>query len=622
MLRFGDFRQVSDTCKTIANERDRDMRRTEYMSELRQDFRFGVRQLVKNPGFTLVAVVTLALGIGATTAIFSAVRAVVLRPFAYANPDRVMLVAERWHDLNGNVSVGNYIDWRAQSRSFDQMAGVQYASFNVSDGDVPERVFGARVTWNFFPAFGVRPELGRTFTADEDQPGHEQVVVLSHRFWQQRFGGATRTLGQTIRVNNRPYAVIGVMPPEFDPAAAEEQMWVPAAYTPERMRMHDEHYLDVFGLLKANVPPRQAQLELDGIARTLAERFPREDGDRGIRITPLSEIVIGNFRQRLFVILGAVAFVLLIACGNVANLLLARGAAREKEMAIRTAIGAGRGRIVRQLLTESVVLALAGAVAGLGLAWAAIRLLVAMAPPGIPRIEQTHIDVTVLLFALAASIVSAMAFGLAPALRAGRQDLQSVIKEGGRTFGAGTRDRLRTALIVAEVALALTLLMGAGLLVRSALYLQRVDPGFNPSGLISARVALPSQAYGQGAEQTARTFEQIVERLRQTPGVRSAALTSQAPDGSGRKLERPAARGQGRRSEELHRRAPPHRHTGLLRGDGNTAREGSRLRRARRPEHSAGDDRQRSTGESRVAESGPDRQTALVLRRLAGPIRS
>jgi putative ABC transport system permease protein len=531
--RFGDFSGVGDACKTIANERDRDMRRTEYLSELSQDFRFAVRQLLKAPGFTFVAVATLALGIGATTAIFSAVRAVVLRPFAYAHPDRVVLVAETWRDRTTNSAVANYVDWQAQSRSFEQMAGVQYASFNVSDGGAPDRVAGARVTWNFFPVFGVLPERGRTFTADEDQPGHEQVVVLSHQLWQQRFAGSAGILGQTTRLDGRPFTIIGVMPPDFDPVTAKEQMWVPAAFTPERKQMRDEHYLDVYGLLKTSVTPQQAQRELDGIARTLKERFPRDNGERGVRVAPLSDFVIGNFRQRLFVTFGAVAFVLLIACGNVANLLLARGAARAKEMAIRAAIGAGRDRIIRQLLTESVALALAGSVAGLGVAWASIRMLVAVAPPGIPRLDETRIDATVLLFTLVAAMVSAVAFGMAPALRAGRQDLQSIMKEGGRSFAAGTRDRLRTALIVAEVALALTLLVAAGLLVRSALYLQRVDPGFNPGGLISARVALPGQAYRQGANQSAQTFMQIAERLRHVPGVRSAALTSQAPMGPG-----------------------------------------------------------------------------------------
>jgi predicted permease len=531
--RFGDLGGVGDTCKSIATERDRDVRRTEYLSELRQDFRFAVRQLLKAPGFTLVAVATLALGIGATTAIFSAVRAVVLRPFAYAHPDRVVLVAETWRDRISNAAVGNYIDWQAQSKSFEQMAGVQYASFNVTEDGAPDRVPGARVTWNFFPVFGVSPERGRAFTADEDQPGHDQVVVLSHQLWQQRFAGSADILGRAMRVDGRQFTIIGVMPPGFDPVTAREQMWVPAAFTPERRAMRDEHYLDVYGLLKPNATPQQAQRELDGIARTLRARFPRDNGERGVRVTPLSDFVIGNFRQRLFVTFGAVALVLLIACGNVANLLLARGAARAKEMAIRIAIGAGRGRIIRQLLTESVALALAGSLAGLGVAWAAVRMLVAIAPPGIPRLDETRIDATVLLFTLVAAMMSAIAFGMAPALRAGRQDLQSIMKEGGRSFAAGTRDRLRTVLIVAEVALALTLLVAAGLLVRSALYLQRVDPGFNPGGLITARVALPGQAYRQGADQSAQTFMQIAERLRHIPGVRRAALTSQAPMGPG-----------------------------------------------------------------------------------------
>jgi putative ABC transport system permease protein len=534
IARFQDYRLVSDTCKSIAEHRDRDMRRTEYLSELRQDMHFAARQLVRRPSFTAIAVLTLALGIGATTAIFSAVRAVVLRPFAYANPDRVMLVGEAWGQVPiANVSVGNYIDWLAQSKSFTNLGAIQYASFNLNNGTSPERVFGGYATASFFPVFGVRPILGRTFTAQEDTPGQDGVVILNQTLWQRQFSGDSTVLGRTLRVDGRPRTIIGVMPASFDPALAQEQLWLPAAYLPERRAMHDEHYLNVFGLLRPDLSLAQAQGELDRIAKVQQERFPRDNAGRTIRALNLQGFIVGNFRERLFVTLGAVALVLLIACGNVANLLLARGAARSKEIAIRTAMGAGHGRIVRQLLTESMMLGLAGAVVGLAAAAALVRVLVAIAPPGIPRIEQTRIDGWVLLFTLAAAIVSAIVFGLVPALRAGRQDLQPILKEGGRDSQVGARDYVRTGLIAVEVALSLTLLVGAGLLIRSAIYLQGVDPGFNAKGLLMGRVGLPARAYAQGAEETTMTFERMLENVRQNPAVRTAALTSQAPLGPG-----------------------------------------------------------------------------------------
>jgi predicted permease len=324
--------------------------------------------------------------------------------------------------------------------------------------------------------------------------------------------------------------VIGVMPSNFDPSASGEELWVPIAFTPERRAEHDEHYLLVTALLKPGVSLAQAQAEMEPIARRIGELFP--DAVRGgVHVASLSEVLIGDFRQRLLILLGAVGFVLLIACGNVANLLLARGAARAKEIAIRAAIGAGRGRIVRQLLTESAVLALVSAAVGLALAYGAIRVLVAAAPDGIPRLGETRIDGVVLLFALGLATLSSVVFGLVPALRAARQDLQVTLRDGGRGMGTA-RDTVRTGLIVSEVALALTLLVGAGLLIRSAMHLQSVAPGFDTTGVLTARLALPQATYGEPAH-VARTFKSIVEQLRQAPGVRAAAVVSQAPMGPG-----------------------------------------------------------------------------------------
>ncbi|MEJ7810103.1 MAG: ABC transporter permease [Gemmatimonadaceae bacterium] len=529
--RFGDVNAVNATCRSIGTEREREMQRTEFFAELRQDIAYAVRHLIKSPGFTLVAILTLALGIGATTAIFSAVRSVVLRSFPWAEPERVMAVMERWNDRDGNVSAGNFVDWREASTSFSALAAEQFSSFNIAEGDQAERVSGGRVTQDFFAVYGARPLLGRFFLPEEDQPGREHVAVLSEGMWRRRFAGERGILGRVLRLSGREYQVVGVAPASFDPTASAEELWVPAAFTPERRAQHDEHYLFVTGLLKPGVARERAQSEMDGIMRGLAERYPKDDRGRGVRVAWLPEILIGDLRQRLFIMLGAVTFVLLIACGNVANLLLARGAARQKEIAIRAALGAGRGRIMRQLLTESAVLALVAAAIGLGLAHAGIKLLVANAPEGIPRLEQTRIDGVVLAFAVAAALASSLIFGLAPALRAARQNLQGTLKEGGRGMGTA-RDRIRSSLIVAEVALALTLLVGAGLLIRSALYLQSVRPGFDPSGILTARLALP-QAEFKDPPQVIRAFKDVVERLQAAPGVRAAAVVSQAPMGPG-----------------------------------------------------------------------------------------
>src|ERR1043166_3754492 len=535
--RFGDFAFVSDTCKLIAHQRDDDMRRIEYLSELKQDVSFALRQLRTSPAFSIVAGLTLALGIGATTAIFSAVRAVVLRPFPYANPDRVMLVMERWKEQNGNVSVGNFTDLAAQQQSFDKLAAVGYSSFTISNGtDAPDRVFGARVTADYFSVYGVAPIEGRVFTPAQDQPGQSDVAMIGENVWRNRFGGARDIIGRTIYVNTRPFTVVGVMPKGFDPVLAQEEVWIPAAFTPAQKTTHDGHFLNVVALRKQGVSQQQVDSDLAAIARTLRERFPKDNGDRELAALSLPQFIVGNFRQRLFVMLGAVSLVLLIACGNVANLLLARGAARGQEVAVRMAIGAGQGRIVRQLLTESVVLALLGAAGGVAAAYATIKGLIGLAPAGIPRLNETTIDGTVLLFTLGAAMVSAIAFGLAPALRSGRQDLAIMMREGSRSLVAA-RDTFRGLLVVTEVALALTLLVGTGLLVRTAINLGRVDPGYDPSRLIAARVALPFRGKGQPQdrppEQGVSTFQRMVDQLGQTPGVKAAAITSQAPMGGG-----------------------------------------------------------------------------------------
>jgi predicted permease len=534
LARFGNIAAVNAECRTIGNQREREMKRTEYFGELAHDIRFSVRQLVKSPGFAAVAMLTLALGVGATTAIFSAVEAVVLRPFPFADPDRLVFAFTRWKFGDGGVSVGDYADWKRRSHAFTQLGAFRFQGVTISHGESPARITAAYVTANVFPMYGVKPQLGRVFTADEDQPGSPDVVLLSDGFWKETFGGAPDITRRTMIVNGRPHAIIGVMPAGFDPTDSQESLWIPARFTPEQLAEHDEHFLTVVGRLTPGTTLAAAQREMDAIGKQMAIEYPKTNNGNTVSLRDFAETIVGSYKTRLLVLLGAVWCVLLIACGNVANLLLARGAARSKELAIRTAIGAGRGRIVRQLLTESLVLSLCATVLGLGLAWLGVHIIIGAAPATIPRLASTRIDAGVLLFALAVAIVSSVLFGLIPALRAAGGDLQSSLREGGRAAIASVRDRVRGILVVTEVAVALTLLVGAGLLIRSALYLNRLDPGFDPRGVLVARVALrPTNDLAQDAANAEATFLRLASELRARPGVAGAAVTSAAPLGGG-----------------------------------------------------------------------------------------
>ncbi len=444
-----------------------------------------------------------------------------------------MSVYENVRNNRGNVSAGNFVDGIVPVAAFSAVAAEQFSSFNLSDTGDTERVTGGRVTASFFDVFNLPSAHGRVFTKEEDQPGREQVVVLSHGLWARRFGSDPAVVGRRITLNERPYDVIGVMPARFNYTANQEELWVPIAFTAERKATHDEHYLQIYGRLKPDATQEQALNELGANAQRLRAAFPRDAAELDFTTVSVLEDLVGDYSRRMFTLLGAVGFVLLIACGNVANLLLARGAARAGELAIRAALGAGRGRIARQLLTESVVLAVLSAIVGLGLAAWGIRILVAAAPDGVPRLEQTTLDPFVLAFTFIVTLLSAMLFGVAPAMRAARVDVQTVIKEGGRGAGmGGVRDRLRTGLIVAELAVALVLLVGAGLLIRSSLALQRVNPGFDPSGVLSSRFALPAAAYPDRAT-VVRTFQKLAEAAARIPGVTAAAITTQVPMGAG-----------------------------------------------------------------------------------------
>jgi putative ABC transport system permease protein len=525
--RFNNLDNIAAECRNIGQETERGMRRTEYLQEFLDDVRFAMRQLLKAPAFAVVAVLTLALGIGATTVIFSAVDAVLLKRFAFAHPDRAVFVNEFFKGQDGDVSAGNYLDWAAMSRSFSALTAEEFRSFNLTTPEAPERVLGGGVTANFFPALGVAPLHGRVFTAAEDEPGNDAVVILGEGLWRSHYGGDLGVIGRPVQLDGRARTVIGIMPAGFDPTVSQEQLWVPVAFDVPRRAQHDEHYLNVVGILKPGVTVQQAQRDMDGVSRIEHQRFPNDAN--GSHVVGLVDFITAQYRTPLLLLQGAVLLVLLIACGNVANLQLARSSSRAREMAIRAAIGAGRGRIVRQLLTENLLLAGVAAAIALALAQIGIGALRANAPAGIPRLEQAHIGWTVAVFAIGAAAFSAVLSGLMPALQMSRRDLQGTLRESGRQSQGTIRDRVRTALIVAEVALALPVLIGAGLLLRSAMHLQRVDPGFDLNNVVMARAILPPGS----PEEHVLAVQRVVDDLSHRPGIVSAAMTSQAPMGPG-----------------------------------------------------------------------------------------
>ena len=530
LVRFGDVRRARRACRAIGRQREQRMRSTQYFSELRQDAAFAIRQMLAAPAFTSIAVATLALGIGATTAIFSAVNAVVLRPLPVPEPDRLVVVNEVWRDMDrGAVSAGNFVDMMADQAVFDAAAALTPVSMTLARDEGAERIIGVKATGDFFRTYRVNAALGRVFGQQDDAPGRDQVVVLSHKFWTRQFGADRGVLGRQITLDARPYTIIGVMPPSFDFTSDAEDVWVPISFTPERKAMHDEHFLNVVARLKDGTSPQQAQQQLDRIASDLRTRFPKDDADRGFAVSPMMQSFVGDYARRLIILMGAVGFVLLIACGNVSNLLLARGAARARELAVRSALGAGQGRLVRQLFTESLVLGAVSAAAGVALAWMCIGVLIARAPQGVPRLDQARIDGTALGFAVGLAVVCSIVFGLVPAWRASRTDINTTLKESIRGAGSrGARDIVRSMLIGAEVALALVLLVGAGLLIRSAIETARVSPGFDPRGVYSARFSLPQTKYAT-PEAVLHAAEAIHDGVANVPGVRRAAVASNVP---------------------------------------------------------------------------------------------
>ena len=497
---------------------------------MKQDLLYALRALKTKPLFSAIAILTLALGIGANTAIFSVVNGVLLQPLPYPDADRLMFLWTYNPRQGFDKDVGtypNFEDWRQQSTSFGQMAAYFGAGFTLTGAGDPVRLRGAFVTTNFFDVFGVGSTLGRHFEEAHGTAGSSRVVILSHGLWQSRFGGDQSIVGRSIQLNGIPHEVVGVMPAQF--ARSEDTaLWAPLAPTErfaELMRARGSYWLTIVGRLKPDVSRATAQAEMDAIAAALERQYPVNAGI-GVRLVPMHEEIVGDVRLPLLILLGAVSFVLLIACANVANLLLTRAAARRQELAIRTALGAGRARIIRQMLTESLVLAVIGGAAGLGLAAWGIAALQWLAPSNVPRLDQIGIDAAVIAYTSLAVIVTALLFGLAPALQSVRTPTGESLKEGSRSGGEGPYARkMRGAVATFQVAVALVLVIGAGLLVRSFIAMSQVGLGFDPTNVLALQIDLPNARYPTDARRSA-FFEDLQARLRALPGVESVGLSS------------------------------------------------------------------------------------------------
>jgi putative ABC transport system permease protein len=500
------------------------------METLLQDIKYAITLLIKKPAFSIVAIFGLMVGIGANTAIFSVVNALLLKPLPYQDPGQLV---DLWSDNTVDpkaphaISYPNFVDWRDQSQLFDGMAAYTQNDFNLTGAGEPERLHGAQTTYNLFSVLGVNPVVGRSFLPEDDTPGARPVAILSFGIWQHRFGGDRGVIGRPIALDGSSVEVVGVLPPGFN-FSRETEIWMPLAM-PYDPNMRLSLGLLGIGRLKYGVKLGQARSEMAGIASRLAEQYPATNKNWSVKVVPLDEDVVGEFRTGLLVLLGAVVLVLLISCANVANLLLAHAASRQKEVAIRLAIGAARSRVVRQFLTESVILGLAGGGFGLLLAVFGVKILAGLSS-NIPRADEIGIDTRVLGFTIGLSILTGLVFGMAPALQATRTDLTSSLKEGTKgSSGGGVRQRLRATLVVLEMAFALMLLIGAGLLIKSFQSLEGVGPGFDPKGIVTFDLQLPQTEKYNKPDQRASFFNQTLARIRATPGVTAAGATMSIP---------------------------------------------------------------------------------------------
>ncbi|HKP85377.1 MAG TPA: ABC transporter permease [Blastocatellia bacterium] len=500
------------------------------MQTLRQDLRYGARMLLKKPGFTIIAALTLALGTGANTAIFSLVNAVLLKPLPFTEPERLVMVCEDQSAIGAprdQVSPANYADWKAQQSVFDRMAALNWLSFDLTGDGEPERVMAFGVTDDFFSMLGTQPIIGRDFSDQEHKPGANKVTILSYGLWQRRYGGATGIIGQDILLNGEKRTVVGVMPAGFQFLVGATGLWVPAALTQEQLAWRSSNMLSVVARMKAGVTTEQAQANILAICEQIARDHPDEAENLTPAIVSLREEVSGNIRSPLMMLLVAVGFVLLIACANIASLLLSRATARRKEIAVRTALGASRWRVVRQLLTESVLLAGLGGAGGLLVASWSFALLKQLIPSVMRLSTKLEIDLPVLGYALAVSFIAGIGFGLAPALQASKIDLNEALKQSGGRASFG-RNKLRGAFVVAEVALALVLLIGAGLLFQTVFNLRNQYSFFQPEKLLTMRTQLASQKYSKHEKRVA-FYDQTLERVKSLPGVISAACITSVP---------------------------------------------------------------------------------------------
>jgi putative ABC transport system permease protein len=510
------------------------------MTTLIYDLRYGVRMLLKNPGFTLAALITLALGIASSTAIFSVIDGVLLHPLPYPDSEKILVLDPTQRSTGtpgGAFAPANYIDYAAQNDVFTQVSASRGEQFSLSDGDRPERVRGTMATSNLFPLFGVSPILGRTLLPSDEQPGHSHVVVLSSELWARRYGSDRNIIGREISLNDEPHTVVGIMPPNYLPDGYGE-LWVPSAFgiptnslrpNVDPRPIRSSNYLDVFARLKPGVTLEKARAEMDAISRRLEQQYQNDNQDVGIKVTPLHEDVVGGIRPVLLLLFAAVGFLLFIGCANVANLLLARAATRSREISIRAAMGASRSRLIRQLLTESVLLAVIGGAIGAVLAAWAIPLLMAMAPPALRNFKEIGLNGPVLAFSLVVSVVTGILFGLAPAITSASGNPAESLKQGERGSTAGG-SRRRAFLIATEVGLSLVLLIGAGLMIKSFANLTKVAPGFNPDRLLVFTIGASAKA---NDDQQVQFYQQILQQTATVPGVEHVAAVSRLPFSGG-----------------------------------------------------------------------------------------
>jgi len=531
LQRFGNLGAVTSTCRKIGLQREREMRRTEYLDELRQDGAQALRQLRKAPGFAVVAIVTLALAIGANTAIFSVVSAVLLRPLPYPAADRLTVIwGARGDQKQTLVSIPDVQEWRARNRTFEDIGIVRSQSVNLTGGDAPDRLVGSFVTAGTLRLLGARASIGRLFTEEETTEGSGQpVAVLSHGAWEARFGSDHRVLGRTLTLNGRPHVVIGVTTPDFKDPFGQQDVWLPITSAPNaNWFTRDNPSVWAVGRLKPGVTLDQARRDLSVITRRLAQEYPATNAGSDAAVFSMRDNVVGQVRPGLLIVLGFVGVVLLIACANVANLQLARAASRRSEISLRAALGAGRGRLVRQLLTESLVLSAIGGGVGLALAYWMIRGLVAAVPGGLPVFGEVGLDRSVLLFSAVITIATGLLFGAMPAVHAARADLGDSLRSRAADGPIGGRVDIRNAFVAVQLALCIVLLVGAGLLTRSLIALQRVNLGFDPENLLTAEFRLPATKYTT-PEQIDQFMTQAIGAIRAVPGIRSAALLNSVP---------------------------------------------------------------------------------------------